>query len=357
MYNSITIKSIFKNYEVNFISNPFLNLLESNKEESILIIDSKIISLFKNTDLQLALNKFNYISIDACEENKTIDFCQNVIKQLIHFNVRRNTKLIAIGGGIIQDITAFISSILFRGIDWEFYPTTLLAQCDSCIGSKSSINFDRYKNLIGTFNAPNSIYISTDFLNTLDDADIRSGIGEMLHYFLGHGLKDSQDLMSGYNQYFSDRNKILPFIEKSLKIKKAVIEVDEFDREYRHIFNYGHSFGHAIESVTQYGVSHGQAVTYGIAIANYLSYRLNLLDENKMEEIFICIKPNLPAFELSKNNIEEYIQALSRDKKNINNSLGCILLGNDGKLSKNFLDLNETFKSYLLDFEKFKTKK
>lgn len=158
MYKSLIIKSkISGTYRVDFITDlrHQLCLIESN---SIIIIDKTVLDLFSDDFNKLDLR---FVIIESNERNKTLDYCQNIIRNLIDIGVRKDDKLVAIGGGITQDIVAFISSVLFRGVNWVFYPTTLLAQCDSCIGSKSSINFESFKNLLGTLTPP-LIFISIE---------------------------------------------------------------------------------------------------------------------------------------------------------------------------------------------------
>lgn len=183
MFKSFTVSSKIRgSYSVCFIDDLKHHITSVASGNTIFLVDEKIVELFNN-DFQSAIAKNRYVLISANEQNKTIDYAQEVIRKLIQLNVRKDDSLIAIGGGVTQDIVTFIASILFRGVDWKYYPTTLLAQCDSCIGSKSSINFDHYKNLLGTFNPPSEIFIYTPFLSTLTESEIRSGIGEMLHYF------------------------------------------------------------------------------------------------------------------------------------------------------------------------------
>ena len=141
------------------------------------------------------------IIIDPKESNKNIEYSVVLINLLLEKNVRRNDILIAIGGGITQDLVAFISTILFRGLKWVFIPTTLLAQCDSCIGSKSSINFNNLKNLLGTFYPPQEIFICPEFLLTLPITEIKSGIGEMYHYFITKDLNLVHELNNNYKNY------------------------------------------------------------------------------------------------------------------------------------------------------------
>jgi len=179
MSDKLTIASRTGNYDVMFIDN-FTEVLKNQyKEDTFVILDERLVQLYKDPFTSI-LNKEHYISVKVNEQHKTLDYCQHLIQLLIGKNIRKNHTLVAFGGGIVQDITGFISSILFRGIRWEFFPTTLLAQADSCVGSKTSINFNEYKNLLGNFYPPSNIYIDGRFLETLPVSEIRSGIGEIL---------------------------------------------------------------------------------------------------------------------------------------------------------------------------------
>ena len=181
MFDTITIKSRIKDYGVNFVDDFVPILKQQINEASFMIIDETIMTLYE-AKLKSLLSMSQFCTVEATESNKNINYCQDIIKVLIERNIKKNSVLIAVGGGIVQDITAFISSILFRGIDWIFFPSTLLAQADSCIGSKTSINFGGYKNLLGGFYPPSQIYIDLGFLETLPASEIKSGIGEILHF-------------------------------------------------------------------------------------------------------------------------------------------------------------------------------
>jgi len=315
----------------------------------IFIVDEKVDRLFSDA-LAPENPSVRRILIECSEEHKTIDYCKEVIRRLIAANVRKDDCLVAVGGGITQDIVAFISSILFRGQDWKFYPTTLLAQCDSCIGSKSSINFDHFKNLLGTFNPPSEIFIYPGFLETLSESEIRSGIGEMMHYFLSEGIGLAQEVSDRFEQVLHDRSALPYLIENSLRIKRAIIQVDEFDTSIRHIFNYGHTFGHAIEAITHYAIPHGQAVTIGMDLANYISLQRGMIDRTQFDRMHAILEKNTPSFAFTESNIESYFQALSKDKKNKGNKLGCILTFGPGKLEKVFIDMDESLRNTILQY-------
>jgi 3-dehydroquinate synthase len=357
MFKPFEVQSkVVGSYSVTFIDDLKAQLSEESKNgDSIFVIDEKILSLFKK-EFDEVLGNARIVSIVCEEKTKTMDYSQEVIRKLIAMNVRKNDKLIAIGGGITQDIVAFISSILYRGVEWRFFPTTLLAQCDSCIGSKSSINFDQFKNLIGTFNPPSKIFIYNSFLITLTESEIRSGIGEMLHYFFSNGIDLAQEISDQYDLLLVDRSKLPYFISNSLRIKKRTIEIDEFDTSIRHIFNYGHTFGHAIEAITHYAIPHGQAVSIGMDLANFISLNMGILSESDFEIMHKILIKNIPSFKFSTQNLDEYCNALARDKKNKGNKLGSILCKGPGKVEKIFIDIDDNLKNIILKYSELYSK-
>ena len=302
------VQSYRKKYKVSFTDIQDIPKIEN----SIAIIDRNVYNLYKDS----LVGKFDYLcTVEATESNKTLDKCITLLDYLCRRQeVKKDTLLVAVGGGITQDITSFIASILYRGISWSFIPTTLLAQADSCIGSKTSINHRGVKNLVGSFYPPDNIWCDPKFLNSLEDSDIDSGIGEMLHYFM---LCDSDYLDK------IDKEDLAGAIAESLRIKKDMIEKDEFDENERRIFNYGHTFGHAIESLSDYSVKHGLAVTLGMHIANYVSYRLGFIPKDTLDYLQSKIEFNLPAFEME--DLDGYISNLLKDKKNVGRQLVCIL--------------------------------
>ena len=343
------VKSRFSDYEVLFVSDFTIPLKQYAANDSLFIIDQKVYGLYKSR-IESVLPVEKIILIDAHEINKNIDYCQIVIKKLIEKNIKRNYTIISVGGGIIQDISAFIASILYRGVKWIFFPTTLLAQADSCIGSKTSINMSEYKNLLGNFYPPSHIFINVDFLETLPSNAIKSGIGEILHFYLNAGHELTKKLIDNYDELLSSPRGLKEYIIASLMIKKKVIEVDEFDKNERNLFNYGHTFGHAIETVSGYRISHGQAVTMGMDIANYISLKLGYIDEQTFKSMHQILYKNLPVFHLKNDIREDYFKALSRDKKNIDSDLVCILTCGPGSMQKAQIPLGEKLKSMILAY-------
>lgn len=349
MSEQIIIQSKLKNYSLEFVNDVFPLLEKMVYDGSFVIIDSSVYELFHEKFKSFLRNDF-YLLIQATEFHKSYDYCGKVINELINKKIRKNCKLVAIGGGIIQDISAFVASILFRGLDWSFIPTTLLAQADSCIGGKTSINFGEVKNTIGNFNPPTKIYIDLVFLNSLQVDDIKSGIGEILHFYFYNNSHMLDRLVDNYNDLLRNRAFLKEHIMESLRIKKSVIEVDEFDKDERNKFNYGHTFGHALESVTHYSVKHGQAVTIGMDIANLLSVKLGLLDEATYNIIHKKLKINFPDYDLTTINVEKYVSFLSRDKKNTDDQLVCILSEGKGKLVKKKIIADREIKDFLASY-------
>jgi 3-dehydroquinate synthase len=338
--SQLKVKSNIHDYAVSFID----NFDEAISDEvlyvtSHFIIDKSIHELYEE-QLGPVLRSGRYLVVEATEDHKTLNN-----------RIKRGDRIIGVGGGIIQDITSFISSIMFRGLDWVLYPTTLLAQCDSCIGSKSSINVGEFKNQLGTFYPPQRIMLDVSLLKTLAPREIRSGLGEMIKVHLMDGMGSLMSITEKYDAGVSpDYSVLKELIIKSLEIKKGIIEQDEFDRDYRNILNYGHTFGHAIESITNYEVCHGQAVTVGMDIANYISFRLGILSKNHFDMMRVTIMKNYPEFRLKREQVDRFIVALTRDKKNVDENLSMILTEGPGKMSKKKLPFDEKLKEYINDY-------
>jgi 3-dehydroquinate synthase len=317
-------------YAVKF--SPFNSLKEYplNSSSDLIVIDRNLLKLYP--DRFSEIEDFRYLPIDASEKNKSLDKFPRYIQKLVDLNFKRNQKLIAFGGGIIQDITCFIASTIMRGVDWEFHPTTLLAQADSCIGSKSSINSGNIKNILGTFYPPKKINIDIGFLSSLEEKDVLSGIGEMIKVHAIAGKKSLKSISNSYENLFSNKAIMESFIMDSLKIKKNIIEQDEFDTGVRNVMNYGHSFGHAIESATNFYIPHGIAVTIGMDLANFVAFKLNRITESDFFEANKLLKKNYKLFLHTKISSSELITALEKDKKNTSDELRLILPNEHGDI-------------------------
>lgn len=328
------IHSRYRDYSADFVGKPVIDKILS-VQNSFVIVDRNVMELYSELLSPLLIDRRYYL-LEAAEENKTIDKVLEIINQIICLNTRKNTNLIAIGGGITQDIACFISSVLYRGIEWHFIPTTLLAQTDSCIGSKSSINYGQYKNLLGTFYPPSNVWIDAAFIKTLTQPDYLSGLGEILKIAVMRGKADFYALQRELPQLLQrERNVLQSNVEKTLAFKKALIEIDEFDRNERNILNFGHTFGHAIETVSDFRIPHGQGVSIGVAIANEISFKRSLLTSKYREDIQTAILQIITKEKLDMSYFEPsaILSAMRKDKK-YSGGLHTCILANENSVKK-----------------------
>lgn len=348
MFDSFKIHSYRHDYTIHFIKDYISALKDQISGREVLLIDKGVFKLYK--DIVGILEIQRVILVDANEDTKSFQALEAPIDRLLSMGISKTDHLIAIGGGVTQDVTSFIASILFRGIPWIYFPTNLLSQADSCIGSKNSINFKSFKNQLGNFYPPTKIYISPEFLKTLSEKDILSGLGEMMHYFCVSGKDDFLWAKEIYTNAGWKKDGFGPLIQKSLSIKKQMIEIDEFDAGPRNVFNYGHSFGHALETATNYSLPHGVAVCYGMDLANCISVKLGHVSKvfrNNVREALTHIwgKSNLHLDELAT-----FFLSLGRDKKNEGNDIKVILTRGFGDMFKTTLEINNDTKQFIADY-------
>ena len=212
------------------------------------------------------------IFVDATEEAKEFQALGPLIEQCRTQGLARSGRIVALGGGVVQDIAGFVATVYMRGVKWTFLPTTLLAMVDSCIGGKSSINVGAFKNLAGSFYPPDEIIVPVAAVETLPPEHIAAGRCEAAKICFARGDQCFDDYVA---LGAVNGAAVEPMIELSLGAKKWFIEVDEFDRNERLLLNFGHSFGHALESCTSYGVTHGVAVGVGCLAAVAFSERVH----------------------------------------------------------------------------------
>lgn len=341
--SKIEIKSFKGIYAVDFINDPFKKMEELANSNVCFIIDKNVSELYQK-QLAPIISKNPHFVIEATEENKDLSKFTQLAIDLTKIGVKRNVTLIAVGGGIIQDITCFMAATLFRGLNWVFFPTTLLAQADSCIGSKSSINVGGVKNLMGTFTPPNHIYISVQFLKTLNPVEIYSGIGEMIKVHGIAGIEKLKEFSENYELILREDSKLEHFLMQSLLIKKGIIEIDEFDTGPRLVMNYGHTFGHAIESATNYKIPHGIAVTIGQSMACEYSFSQNLISKEINDSAQGLFAKNWLDFCKSDLNFDVFMTAIQKDKKNVGKNVSLIIPKNNAfKIEKQEVPADSSF--------------
>lgn len=340
----IKIQSHRGQYEVHFFEK-VSDLRIDNEIDQFYLVDQKVLELHLAGKLPMGRT----VVFTAVEENKSIERIPEVLQDLLNKGIKRNCTLVAVGGGITQDVACFIASVLFRGIDWTFYPTTLLAQADSCIGSKSSINFSSWKNILGNFNPPTSVLVCQEFLRTLSERDIRSGVGEIIKIHALENVDEFKNLASQYEKIINDPNVQQKFIQRSLELKKRWIEMDEFDKGPRNLLNYGHSFGHALEAATNFAIPHGIAVTIGMDIANFVALKLGRIDSKAFEFYHEAIIKNVRGEMSNPIPMDKFLQAIGKDKKNIGSNLSLILPSEKG-FEKVQVPNDNTFKNLVVEY-------
>lgn len=327
------IHSRFKDYAVHIHPDlEFLSkLLETPNAE--FVIDQKVYDLYSEVFSGIPTDRL-YL-VEAAENRKEIDTALAICEKMTEIPAKRNAHLISAGGGIIQDITGFAANILYRGIPWTFVPTTLLASCDSCIGGKSSLNYKRFKNLLGTFYPPDEVHISPVFFQTLSQRDFESGLGEVIKFNILAGEAGLNSIERDIDTLLKREKTCLNrYIESSLAFKKGFIEKDEFDRGERIKLNFAHTFGHAFEAASGYRIPHGIAVSMGMITANHISVKRGNLSPKlaaRMETLLRrVIDIDLETGEFDQNTI---LSAIHKDKKQVSEQITAVLLGEQFDLS------------------------
>lgn len=263
MSDYIEIESSLGSYVVEFHQFPDVYSLEEI-DACFYLIDSLVADLHHSS---MPPNSKVY-RLEALEQNKTLSSVTEILEWLRKSGATRHSKLVVIGGGVIQDVGTMTASIYMRGIQWQLVPTTLLGMVDSCIGGKSSLNVGSFKNIAGNFYPPEVIKIYPAYCQTLDHKKHLEGLCEAIKIFYA---SDPEEFAKGFTKvepnYWLQSNKLLELIKSSLIKKKTIIEKDEFDNGDRLLLNFGHTFGHAIESAANYLVPHGIAVGLGMILA------------------------------------------------------------------------------------------
>ncbi len=300
------------------------------------VIDQNVFGLYR--ELFSRISEERLCLIEALEEKKVIETALDICERITTIPAKRNATLISVGGGIIQDITGFVANVMYRGIHWIFVPTTLLAACDSCIGGKTSLNYKKYKNLLGTFYPPDTIYILAKMFQTLTDKDYKSGLGEVIKFNIMTGIEGLENIEKNISKLLErDSETVDKFIESSLAYKKQFIEMDEFDRGERIKLNFAHTFGHAIEVVTNYIIPHGTSVAIGMIMANHISQNRGYLQQDIIKRMeYVLLQVIDIELSLLERPLSEYMKAIRKDKKQVNESLTAVLItsyGVHGELS------------------------
>lgn len=268
------------------------------------------------------------ILIPDGEEHKSLSSAEMIYTELLKAGLDRKSALVALGGGVIGDLTGFVASTFMRGIDFIQVPTTLLAQVDSSVGGKTGVNHPLGKNMIGTFWQPRLVWIDIETLRTLPKREYLSGLAEVIKY----GVIWDEAFFSFLG---TEREKVLALdsavlvrlISRSCEIKAEVVSKDERESGLRAILNYGHTIGHAVETATGYiRYLHGEAVAIGMMSAALLAQRLGLIDRAQADRIGALIREyGLPAVIPDSVGFDDLLSCMQRDKKTVSGALTFIL--------------------------------
>lgn len=342
------IRSRIRDFSVEFVDNfSFVDEL-LDIQNYVVIVGETVYKYYKDIIFS-RFPKDLLIVIKLDEKRKTLDTVMEIYKKLLGLSAKKNLTLISFGGGINQDVTGFVASTLYRGINWIYVPTTLLAMADSAIGLKTSLNHESYKNVLGTFYPPSKIFICGDFLKTLKKIDYISGVGEIIKFMLmkKNPIKNLDDSIKKIKELKLNDNKkfTINVIKESIEIKKSYMENDEFDLGRRNLLNYGHELGHALESTSNFKVPHGIGVIIGMIFANLVSTKRGWIDKKLNEKINrLLLLPNIKTIKLEKEyfDYEIILEKAKKDKKRVSDKLPLVLpRGNFGLVKITDLEFDE----------------
>ncbi len=344
----LLIKTLSKQYPI-YIGDNILNetakIIKSrlpNVKKIALILDKKLPKqVLSKMLLTLKNYKVQTYKLNSSDKIKNIKVATNLVENIIKHNFNRSDCIISLGGGVLGDLSAFVSSITKRGINFINIPTTLLAQVDASVGGKTGVNSQQGKNLIGTFYQPEFVITDISLLNSLPYREMICGYGEILKHALILDKKFFSWLVKNGNKIIKKNKDSLKYaILKSCKIKAQVVNADEKEKNIRMILNFGHTFGHAFEAVKKFSnkLNHGEAVLLGMMTACEFSNKKKLLKLNELNEIkkhyFNLKLPSTIKNYFNKKDINKIANFMIKDKKNYNSKISLILIKKIGKIFK-----------------------
>lgn len=313
-------------------------LREAGAPASLIIISSPaILSLHGASLLKLLENagfKVESLSIPEGESHKNLQTVENILTGLVQLKANRKSWLVALGGGVVGDITGFAAAIFLRGIEYAQIPTTFLAQIDSSIGGKTGVNLQAGKNLVGAFHQPRSVLIDPSLLSTLPPREFNSGLFEAIKYGI---LQNTElfDLLESRHSDLPGKDPLLleKIIHDCAAIKAEVVSRDEKEGRLRMILNLGHTLGHALEAATHYSyLTHGEAVGHGMNLAADLARRLGMLKESDAQRIEKAIRDLAPLPTIDFLTLDAILQPMQADKKFSGQNLRMVLPVGIGKV-------------------------
>jgi len=312
-----------------------LQALGCENRKLCIVTDSRVDELYGTAVLSLlegkCLKAVKYVFPNG-EENKTLDTVKGVYRFLIGEGFDRRDMLIALGGGVVGDLTGYTAATYLRGVDFIQIPTTLLSQADSSIGGKTGVDFDGYKNMVGAFKMPRLVYMNLSVLATLEDRQFFSGFAEIMkHGLIKDGIFYEWLIENLYEICERDLNVLQEMLQRSCSVKKLVVEKDPTEQGDRALLNLGHTIGHAIEKYKNFQLYHGECVALGCVAAAYISWKREMLSMEEYYEIRDMFVPfNLP-ISIEGIDPQEILRLTKSDKKMEAGKIKFILLKKIGK--------------------------
>ena len=322
---------IEKDYEK--LSRIFQNL-QLAEHKVCIVSDTNVAPLYAGDVLEVAKDYAKVVetfTFEAGEASKNLDVVTKLYEYLIQSHFDRNDVLIALGGGVVGDLTGFTAATYLRGIRFVQMPTSLLAMVDSSIGGKTGVDFLQYKNMIGAFYMPEAVYINLSVLNTLTDAQYFSGFGEVIKYGLIMNQNFYQQIKDKTDALIQrDIDALEEIVTTSCNCKKEIVEKDPTEKGDRALLNYGHTLGHSIEKLKDFSMLHGECVSVGMVMASALSCMRGLITSDEVEDIIrLCQTLKLPV-SVDGLDLNEIVQTTKSDKKMDAGQIKFILLSQIG---------------------------
>ncbi|MBX2888119.1 MAG: 3-dehydroquinate synthase [Ferruginibacter sp.] len=300
---------------------------------TVIITDENVFAFHQNK-----FSNTKTIVIPAGEEAKTQATVDYIINQLIDLEISKEDTLLGVGGGVVSDLAGYAAAIYKRGMKLQLMPTTLLGMIDAGLGGKNGVNVGRYKNMVGTIYQPEKIWFCYDFLSTLPVHEWRSGMAEMIKHAC---IADEQmfDMLEKIQleDIMGDFKKLNELVQRNVKIKMNIVEQDELDKSDRHLLNFGHTFGHAIEKLL--GITHGSAISIGMVCACRVSEKLIGLHSSATQRVLNLLEHYLLPLEANTNS-EELFELLVKDKKRVGDDIHFVLLPQIGQAKTEIIPLS-----------------
>ncbi len=298
-------KKIVSSHEIrighNIVDRMILLIAKNHKASRYVMVTDSNVNRLYGPDMLSAMTQAgmnaSLIEIPAGESSKNIATVMEITGKLLACGADRGTLLIALGGGVVGDLTGFIASVYMRSVPYIQIPTTLIAQVDSAIGGKTAVDLPQGKNLLGTFCQPRAVFADLNFLSTLPEREFNNGLAEIIKYGIIEDDKMFKLLEENMAAVKSkDPAYLLKIIETCCRIKKSIVEIDEREQGLRRILNFGHTLGHALEAASEYALSHGEGVALGMIAAARISAKMHYLPEDESSRIeHLIIRAGLPS--------------------------------------------------------------